>query len=115
MKNYYEQNKNNDQAAQYVVRAAYYVAKSKRASKSAQVNEAWQNVIKAFDRYKGVAPKGKDGGNSAVGSAEAAMAAEGAYTLVDQDIRSTFDYDSGHHHYKGTAVDVIKNYQTDAV
>ena len=34
MKNYYEANKNNDQAAQYVVRAAYYVAKSKRASKS---------------------------------------------------------------------------------
>jgi hypothetical protein len=115
MKNYYEANKNNDQAAQYVVRAAYHVAKSKRASKSPQVNEAWQNVIKAFERYRGVAPKGKDGSNTAVGSAEAAMAAEGAFTLTDQDIRGAFDYDTGHHHYKGTAVDVIKTYQTDAL
>jgi len=43
------------------------------------------------------------------------MAAEGAFTLTDQDIRSSFDYDTGHHHYKGTAVDVISTYQKDAV
>lgn len=115
MKAYYDHNKNNDQAAQYVVRAAYYVAKSKRASHAPSVNQAWEDVIKAFERYRAVAPKGKDGGNSAVGSAEAAMAAEGAFTLADQDIRSSFDYETGHHHYKGTAVDVIKNYQSDAV
>jgi outer membrane protein assembly factor BamD (BamD/ComL family) len=115
MKLYYDQNKNNDAAAQYVVQAAYNVAKSQRASKSGTVNEAWQNTMRAFDKYKAVAPKAKDGSNSAVGSAEAAMAAEGAFTLIDQDVHSSFDYDSGHHHYKGTAVEVIKNYQGDAV
>ncbi|HEX7669347.1 MAG TPA: hypothetical protein VF395_07190, partial [Polyangiaceae bacterium] len=115
MKTYYDQNKNNDAAAQYVVHAAYHVAKSKKAAKAASVDEAWGDTIKAFERYRSVAPKGKDGSNSAVGSPEAAMAAEGAFTLVDQDIHEAFDYDSGHHHYKGTAVDVIKNYQADAV
>ncbi|HVU05351.1 MAG TPA: tetratricopeptide repeat protein [Polyangiaceae bacterium] len=115
MKNYYDANKNNDAAAQFVVQAAYNVARSKRASKAPSVNAAWDDTIKAFDRYKAVAPKNKDGTNSAVGSPEAAMAAEGAFTLADQDIRSGFDYDTGHHHYKGTAVEVIKNYQSDAV
>jgi hypothetical protein len=115
MKNYYDQNKGNDAAAQYVVHAAYHVAKSKKAAKAAGVNAAWDDTIKAFERYRAVAPKGKDGSNGAVGSPEAAMAAEGAFTLVDQDIHEAFDYDSGHHHYKGTAVEVIKTYQTDAV
>src|SRR5262249_58479697 len=110
-----EQNKKNDAAAQYVVQAAFNVAKAQRAAHSTTVNDAWQNTIAAFDRYRAIAPKAKDGSNSAVGSPEAAMAAEGAFTLIDQDVRSSFDYDSGHHHYKGTAVEVIKNYQADAV
>src|SRR6185503_13140278 len=80
-----------------------------------QVNDAWTDTIHAFERYRSVAPKNKDGSNSAVGSPEAGMAAEGAFILADQEIKSDFDYDSGHHHYKGTAVDVIKNYQSDAV
>jgi hypothetical protein len=71
--------------------------------------------MRAFDRYKAVAPKAKDGSNSAVGSPEAGMAAEGAFTLLDEDIHNSFDYETGHHHYKGTAVDVIKTYQGDAV
>ncbi len=115
MKTYYDQNKNNDAAAEYVVRAAYNIAKSKRAGKSPGVNEAWQDTIKAFDRYRAVAPKAKDGSDSAVGSPEASMAAEGAFTLLDDEIRNSFDYDTGHHRYKGTPVDVIKSYQADAI
>jgi tetratricopeptide (TPR) repeat protein len=115
MKAYYDLNKNNDAAAQYVVQAAYNVAKAQRASKAGTVNEAWQNTMRAFERYRSVAPKAKDGSNSAVGSPEAAMAAEGAFTLIDQDVHNTFDYETGHHHYKGTAVEVIKDYQGDAV
>ncbi len=114
MKNYFEQNKKNDAAAQYVVRAAYNVAKSKRASHSTSLNEAWQDTVAAFERYRAVAPKGKDGSNSAVGSPEAGMAAEAAFALLDQDIHNNFDYDAGHHHYKGTVVEVIKTYQSDA-
>src|SRR5437868_3962991 len=113
MKTYYDQNKGNDAAAQYVVHAAYHVAKSKKAAKAGSVNEAWGDTIKAFERYRSIAPKGKDGSNSAIGSAEGAMAAEGAFTLVDQDIHEAFDNDTGHHHYKGTGVDVIKNSQSE--
>jgi tetratricopeptide (TPR) repeat protein len=115
MKAYYDANKTNDGAAQYLVRAAYYVGKTKTAAKAGGVDEWWQNTIKAFDRYRTVAPKAKDGSNSAVGSAEAAMAAEASFTLIDQELKSNFDYESGAHHYRGTVVEVVKNYQTDAV
>jgi len=114
MKNYVDTNKNNDAAAQFVVQAAYNVAKSKRAAHAGSVDEAWQDTTKAFERYRAVAPKNKDGTNSAVGSAEAGMAAEAAFTLTDEAIRNGFDYDTGHHHYKGTVVEVVKNYQADA-
>jgi outer membrane protein assembly factor BamD (BamD/ComL family) len=115
MKNYYDANKNNDAASQYLVRAAYYVGKTKTAAKAGGTDEWWNNTMRAFDRFKATAPKGKDGSNSAVGSPEAAMAAEGAYILIDQELKSNFDYESGAHHYRGTVVEVVKNYQADAV
>lgn len=42
------------------------------------------------------------------------MAAEGAYTLIDASLKKDFDYDTGHHRYKGTAVEVVAEYNKDA-
>ena len=42
------------------------------------------------------------------------MAAEAEFSLLDQEIREKFDYDTGHHRYKGTTVDVIRDYRADA-
>ncbi|MBM4362692.1 MAG: hypothetical protein FJ104_08425, partial [Deltaproteobacteria bacterium] len=114
MRGYYDQYKANDAGAQYVVRAAYHVAKSKRAARAPGVDEWWQSTIKAFERYRSLAPRAADGSSGALGSPEAGMGAEAAYTLLDQELRNSFDYDAGHHRYRGTVVDVIKTYQTDA-
>jgi hypothetical protein len=114
MENYYVTHKKSDAAAQYVVQAAYAVAKTKRAAHSGDTDKWWKNTIAAFEHYKAVAPR-KDGKSTAVGSAEASMAAEGEYRILDEQIGESFDYDTGHHRYKGTAVEVINQYKKDAV
>lgn len=114
MADYYTRHRNSNAAAQYVVKSAYWVAKGKDASRAGDTNKWWTYTIKAFEKWKGLAPR-KNGKSTALGSAEASMAAEGEYSMLDKDIERNFDYDTGHHHYKGTAVEVIKKYRKDAV
>ncbi len=114
MQSYYDSNKKKDSAAQYVVQAAYSVAKMKRASNAGDANKWWQTTIDAFEKWKRLAPS-KDGKSTALGSREASMAAEGEFHMLDEQISRDFDYDTGHHHYKGTVVDVFKKYKADAV
>ena len=114
MTNYYNKNKRNDAAAKKVVEAAYLVAKMKRAAGSRELNKWWGNTITAFEKYKRVAPK-KDGKSEALGSPEAGMAAEGEFDMLDKEIRRKFDYDAGHHRFKGTPDKVIQQYKKAAV
>ena len=113
MTTYHARNKNKSEAAKYVVVAAYNAAKLHKAGGSGQYKDWYKNTISAFEKWKAVAPK-KDGQSSALSTPEAAMAGEAEYTLLDQEIRDKFDYDTGHHRYKGTTVDVIKDYRADA-
>jgi hypothetical protein len=69
--------------------------------------------MNAFEKYKASAPT-KEGKNEAMGSREAGMAAECEYAMVDAEIKKAFDYETGHHRYAGTSVDVIKKFQSDA-
>ena len=114
MEQYFEKYRKIDTAAQYVTRAAYYVALTKAATGARDTNE-WRNrTIEAFRKWKARAPS--DGNrNAALGSAEAGMAAEADYAMVDEALKQRFDYETGHHRYKGTSVEVIKQYQADAV
>ena len=110
---YHARNRNNREAAKYVVVASYNAAKLHKAGGGNQHQDWYKKTITAFDQWKSVAPK-KDGQSTALSTPEAAMAAEAEYTLLDQEIREKFDYDTGHHRYKGTTVDVIKDYRADA-
>lgn len=114
MEGYYDANKSRDAAAQYVVQAAYAVAKMKRSANAGDTDKWWQTTIDAFGKWKRLAPV-KDGKSSALGSREASMAAEGDFRMLDAQISKGFDYDTGHHRYKGTVVEVVKKYQGDAV
>jgi hypothetical protein len=113
MMSYYDSHKKKSEAAEYTVRAAYWTAKTKDAANSGDTNKWWQATVDSFDAYKKVAPQ-KDGKNSALGSPEANMAAQAEYTMLDQQIEKSFDYETGHHHYKGTPVKVIEAYRKDA-
>lgn len=113
MSDYYDAEKGRAASTQFVVQAAYHMAKMKKASGAGDTNDWWKNTIAAFQRYKRGAPV-KDGRSSALGSREASMAAEADYTLLDQELAKKFDYESGHHRYKGTSVEVVKQYRQDA-
>jgi tetratricopeptide (TPR) repeat protein len=114
MESYYNDNKNKPAAAQYVVQAAYWTAKAKKAGAAQDANAWWQKTIASFDTWRRLAPADK-GKSTALGSREAGMAAEAEFTMIDEDLVKNFDYDAGHHHYKGTPVEVVRQYQKDAV
>jgi hypothetical protein len=113
MTNYYEANRNRSSAHKYVVQAAYKVATARQAGGGSGEDEWWKNTMAAFDRYAGSAPN-KGGKSTATGSAEASMAAEAEYRLIDKELKKSFDYEAGHHRYSGTVVEVIKKYTDDA-
>ncbi|HET9959384.1 MAG TPA: tetratricopeptide repeat protein [Polyangiaceae bacterium] len=114
MDDYYDANKNKDPAAQFVVQAAYWGARTRKAVTSGDTNKYWQNTINAFDKWKRLAPQ-EAGRSTALGSREAGMAAEGEFALVDEDLTKKFDYESGFHRYKGTVVEVLQKYRNDVV
>jgi tetratricopeptide (TPR) repeat protein len=113
MMQYYDANKNIAAASKYVVEAAYNVARMRQAA-DANPDEWRKKTIVAFERYKGTAGV-KDGKNEAMGSREAGFAAECEYAMLDAELKKSFDYDTGHHRYAGSSVDVIKKFQADAV
>src|SRR6185503_16350940 len=113
MMQFYDANKNISAASKYVVEAAYNVARM-RESADTNADEWRKKTIVAFERYKATAGT-KDGKNEAMGSREAGFAAECEYAMIDADLKKSFDYESGHHRYAGSSVDVIKKFQADAV
>lgn len=113
MTDYYAANKNRAGAEQYVVQAAYWVARSKKATASGDTYKWWNSTISAFEKWKAVAPV-ENGRSTALGSREAGMAAEAEYTMLDDEITAKFDYDSGHHRYKGTTLEVLNEYNKQA-
>jgi len=113
MDDYYDANKGKEAAAQYVVQAAYWSAVTRQVVNANDPNKWWQNTIAAFDRWQRIAPR-EGGKNTALSSQEAKMAAEGEFIMLDQQIESQFDYETGHHRFKGTTIEVIKQYAADA-
>ncbi len=110
MEAYYTRNKSRDVAARFVVQAAYHMARAKKAVGSADENKWWQNTVAAFDRYQKLAPRAGNK-SSALGTQEASMAAEAEYTMLDRELKQKFDYESGHHRYRGTVVEVLNKYR----
>ncbi len=114
MEDYFTVNKNKDAAAQFVVQAAYWSAKTRKAVLAGDTNKWWQITIDSFEKWKRLAPQ-EGGKNSALGSKEANMAAEADFTMLDEQINRAFDYETGHHRFKGTPQEVIGQYTKDAV
>ncbi len=112
MDNYYAQNKAKNEAAAYVVSAAYHSAKLRTAGKDPKAADWCKSTISAFEKYRTTA-KMADGKNSAFGSPEADMAAECAYGPIDERIRAEFDYETGHHRYTGVIDKVKKAFDED--
>jgi tetratricopeptide (TPR) repeat protein len=111
---YYTRYRAQDAGAQYVVRAAYAVAVAQAAANTRETDRWRRTVIEAFEKWKRLAPR-EGGRNTALGSLEAGMAAEVDYASIDDQLRKSFDYESGFHRYKGTPIQVVGAYNKDAV
>ena len=114
MEDYYTAHKNRDPAAQYVVQAAYWSARTRKAVSANDTDKWWQTTITAFDKWKRLAPQ-EAGKSTALGSLEAGMGAEAEFSLVDAELARKFDYESGFHRYRGTVVEVMQKYRGDVV
>jgi hypothetical protein len=114
MEDYYTVNNKKDAAAQYVVQAAYWSAKTRKAVLAGDTDKWWNTTIDAFEKWKRLAPQ-EGGKNTALGSKEANMAAEADFTMRDEEVSRAFDYETGHHRYRGTMQEVISQYTKDAV
>jgi tetratricopeptide (TPR) repeat protein len=112
MDSYYSQNKTKNEAAPFVVQAAYHSAKLRKAGRDPKAAEWCKSTITAFAKFRQTA-KILDGRNTALGSLQADMAAECAYTAIDDRIRAEFDYGTGHHRYAGVIDKVVKTYIDD--
>jgi len=112
MDQYYAQNKNKNEAAAYVVQAAYHSAKLRKAGKDPKAADWCKSTIGAFEKYRGTA-KIIDGHNAALGSLQSDMAAECAFHAIDERIHADFDYETGHHRYAGVIDQVVKAYGAD--
>jgi hypothetical protein len=112
MDQYYSMNKTKNEAAPYVVMAAYHAAKLRKAGKDPKAADGCKATITAFEKFKQTA-KIENGRNTALTSLQADMAAECAYNAIDERIHADFDYDTGHHRYAGVIDKVVKAYTDD--
>jgi len=97
--------------SEFPVRAAYYIAKLKRAGSDEQHRGWCKRAISAFNRYKKASHTSDR--NKALGSEPADMAAECDYRAVDEAISRAFDYRKLPRRYQGAYTDVIRQYQND--
>ncbi len=109
---YYNANKGNAAATGYVVQAAYHSYKLRLAGKDSKMNDWAKSTMQAFDKFKASSPI-VDGRNKALSSLQADMAAEAAYRQIDAQIKTEFDYDTGHHRYDGVIDKVVKTFDDD--
>jgi hypothetical protein len=101
-------NKRDPAAAAYVVRAAYHAAKLARAGRDPK-SEGWRReTVAAFERLRAASPV-VEGRSKALGTAEAEMAAEHAFGLLDDKIKS----DLGRPRYEGSVDKVIAAFRAD--
>ncbi len=112
MEEYFTANRNNSSAAAYLVQAAYQAAKLYRAGSDAKAADWCRTTIGSFDKFRTSASL-SSGGQKALGSMQADMAAECAYTAVDEKLKQAWDYDTNHHRYAGVIDKVIKEYTDD--
>ncbi|AKT43218.1 tetratricopeptide repeat protein [Chondromyces crocatus] len=107
MESYFNIYRVNAAATPYLVQAAYHTAKLRRAAGEPQARDWCRNTVNAFIAFR----RSVDG--KVKGTIQSDMAAECAYTTIDEKLRQSFDYETGHHRYEGVIDKVKKSFEGD--
>jgi hypothetical protein len=109
--------KNVPEAAPYALEAAYRVATLLRSANDGAYRGWLKAVIADWEYFKAhpttsSSSNGK-GSTVATDAPYSDYGAEADFTLLDEQIRASFDYASGHHRYAGNVVDIAKDVDKD--
>jgi tetratricopeptide (TPR) repeat protein len=109
--------KGRPESARYALESAYRVAKMMQATGDPAYRAWFKTTIADWEYFRAHTAAATSGGKQTQVSATDApysdYGAEADYTLVDEDLRASFDYSTGHHHYAGNAPDIIKQLDRD--
>ena len=94
-------------SAEFALESAYRVAKMKREAGDAGFRKWYEITTDAWKRFRG------QNADKAGKAPFADYAAEGEYFFLDEELAKNFDYEAGHHHYKGSSEDVKKTFEKE--
>ena len=109
LQQYYLANSTTPASAKYALQAAYQVAKMMQTGGDASYHTWFSHTIDAWKFFK----------NNPSSTSKASdppyndYGAEAEFTLADEDIKKSFDYETGHHNYSGQINDVKTQYDKD--
>jgi hypothetical protein len=111
-------NKGRPESARYELEAAYRVAKMAQSTGDASYRTWFKTAIADWEYFKSypqatAGAGGKPGRITASDAPYSDYGGEADYTLIDEQVKSEFDYATGHHHYSGNVVDVTKALDKD--
>jgi hypothetical protein len=115
---YHTANKNRSEASRYVLESAYRIAKMMQAANDPGYRNWFKTSIADWETFRShpisvPTPDGKTAQMQATDAPYSDYGGEADFTLVDEQVRASFDYATGHHHYTGTVGDVIKQVDKD--
>jgi tetratricopeptide (TPR) repeat protein/outer membrane protein assembly factor BamD (BamD/ComL family) len=106
---FYTTNRGNPAAAKYALLAAFESFKMKKNVGDPGYPTWAKTTISAWEFFRAHAAI-TNGKNEALNPPFADFAAEAEYTLVDEEVKKGYDYETGHHKYGGSTQDVIGEY-----
>ena len=106
-------NKANTAAARFTLESAFRIAKMLQSVNDPQYRVWFKTVIGDWEFFK-LHPAGEAKAQiTATNAPYSDYGGEADFTLVDEDVKANFDYQTGHHHYSGNAVDVKEKVDKD--
>jgi tetratricopeptide (TPR) repeat protein len=111
LEQFHAANKSRPESARYELEAAYRVAKMRQSVGDPAFRTWFKTTIADWEYFKSYPQSvpgagGKPGRITASDAPYSDYGGEADYTLVDEQVKSDFDYTSGHHHYTGNVIDV---------
>jgi tetratricopeptide (TPR) repeat protein len=115
---FHSANKNSPESSRFVLEASYRIAKMMQAANDPGYRAWFKTTISDWEVFRSrpltvTTPDGKQAQIQATDAPYADYGGEADFTLVDEQVRTSFDYDTGHHHYTGTVGEVIKQVDKD--